>query len=73
MPKSNKKQHGKPNKKRFFVQENETIQACLDRIKVAGYQPIRRIEKPVFKESQTGVEPVSREIIFDTVLSKSEQ
>ncbi|WP_090855399.1 NETI motif-containing protein [Paraliobacillus sp. PM-2] len=73
MPKNNKKQRKKPNKRRFVVQENETIQECLERIKANGYQPVRRTEKPIFKENQTGIEPVGREIMFDTILSKNEQ
>ncbi|WP_182201014.1 NETI motif-containing protein [Paraliobacillus salinarum] len=73
MSKSKKKQNKQPNKLRFIVQENETIEACLDRIKEAGYQPVRRTEKPIFKECQSGVEPVASEIVFDTVLAKNEQ
>lgn len=73
MSKSKKKPNKQPNKLRFIVQENETIEACLDRIKEAGYYPVRRSEKPIFKESQSGVEPVAREIVFDAVLAKNEQ
>ncbi|GAA5417426.1 hypothetical protein Pryu01_02489 [Paraliobacillus ryukyuensis] len=74
MPKNKNKQQNKsqPNKKRFSVEEGETISACLERMKQAGYQPIRRIEKPIFQENQAGVEPVSQEIIFDAIRIKSE-
>jgi hypothetical protein len=60
------------NKMQFEVQENESIEACLDRIKQAGYMPIRRTEKPIFQEvkkgSETDYEPVGRQIIFEAKL-----
>lgn len=53
----------------FEVQEHETIAQCLDRMKLEGYIPVRRIEKPIFQEVSTGssvtYEPVSRQIIFE--------
>lgn len=53
----------------FEVQENETIDMCLDRIQKAGYVPVRRTEKPVFKEvNKSGTityEPVGRQIVFE--------
>ncbi|MED3552869.1 NETI motif-containing protein [Cytobacillus praedii] len=53
----------------FEVQENETIDMCLDRIKKAGYMPVRRTEKPIFEEIKNGgtvtYEPVGRQIIFE--------
>lgn len=50
----------------FEVQENETIDQCLDRIQKAGYMPVRRIEKPIFKEEKNGsVEPIGRQIVFE--------
>ncbi|WNS76006.1 NETI motif-containing protein [Bacillus sp. DTU_2020_1000418_1_SI_GHA_SEK_038] len=53
----------------FEVQENETIDMCLDRIKNAGYVPIRRTEKPIFEEKKIGqsttYEPVGRQIVFE--------
>lgn len=53
----------------FEVQENETLEQCLARIKKAGYQPVRRTEKPIFKEIKTGsnvtYEPVGRQISFE--------
>jgi len=56
-------------KKKFEVEEYETINDCLERMKKAGYVPVRRIEKPIFKEvKQNGesvYEPVGRQIIFD--------
>ncbi|GGM29202.1 hypothetical protein GCM10011351_14060 [Paraliobacillus quinghaiensis] len=75
MPK-NKKKTEQTSKKRFEVEEGETIDACLERIKQAGFTPIRRTEKPIFKEKTPGdkesVEPVARQIIFDAVVTKDE-
>ncbi|MGM9928346.1 MAG: NETI motif-containing protein [Bacillus sp. (in: firmicutes)] len=56
-------------KKRFEVEENETIDMCLDRMKQEGYMPVRRTEKPIFKEvlvdGKSVHEPVGRKIVFD--------
>ncbi|MEH7393507.1 NETI motif-containing protein [Bacillus sp. JJ1503] len=53
----------------FEVQENETIDMCLERIKKAGYIPVRRTEKPIFEEKKIGqtttYEPVGRQILFE--------
>jgi hypothetical protein len=53
----------------FEVQENETIEQCLDRMKQQGYSPIKRIEKPIFQEVKNGgeinYEPVGRQIVFE--------
>lgn len=53
------------------MQENETIDQCLERIKQAGYTPMRRIEKPIFKEIKKGntadYEPIGRQIIFEAM------
>jgi hypothetical protein len=40
----------KPKKKKFIVEENETIDDCLDRMSKEGYFPVRRTEQPIFKE-----------------------
>ncbi|WP_318506053.1 NETI motif-containing protein [Bacillus sp. T3] len=57
------------SKKQFEVQENESIEACLNRMKDEGYTPIRRIEKPIFKEVKLGssvtYEPMGRYIVFE--------
>lgn len=57
------------NKMVFEVQENETIDQCLDRIQKAGYIPVRRTEKPIFKVVKTGgkvdYEPAGRQIVFE--------
>ncbi|MCA1056173.1 NETI motif-containing protein [Rossellomorea aquimaris] len=53
----------------FEVQEHETIGDCLDRMKEAGYMPVRRMEKPVFQEKKDGgktdVVPVRQTIVFE--------
>ncbi|MBB2479974.1 NETI motif-containing protein [Bacillus sp. APMAM] len=59
-----------PNtKKQFEVQENESIETCLNRMEQEGYRPVRRLEKPIFKEvSRNGkvdYEPAGRKIIFE--------
>ncbi|QQZ09120.1 NETI motif-containing protein [Heyndrickxia vini] len=58
-------------KKQFEVLENETIADCLARMDEEGYRPIRRTEKPIFKEvlknNQPEYQPVSRKIIFDAL------
>lgn len=59
-------------KQMFELQENETIDACLERMKKQGYTPIRRIEKPIFQEvlkgTETSYEPVGRQILFEAKL-----
>ncbi|RHW32481.1 NETI motif-containing protein [Neobacillus notoginsengisoli] len=52
-------------KMRFEVMENETIDECLERMKKKGYTPIRRIEKPIFKEEGKEIVPAGRQIIFE--------
>lgn len=40
------------NKKRFEVEDGETIAECLQRMEQEGYAPVRRMEEPIFKEVQ---------------------
>jgi hypothetical protein len=58
-------------KKQFEVQENESIDECLNRIMQEGYMPIRRIEKPIFKEIKQGnkvtYEPSGRHTVFEGI------
>jgi hypothetical protein len=53
----------------FEVQENETIEQCLNRMKQQGYSPVRRMEKPIFQEikrdNEAIYEPIGRQIIFE--------
>lgn len=57
---------------KFEVQENESIEDCLNRMKKLGYTPVRRTEKPIFQEikkgSETIYEPVAQQIIFEGAL-----
>lgn len=59
----------KPTKKKFEVGENETIDDCLKRMKEEGYRPVKRMEKPIFKEEKKGgqVQQVvhNQKIIFE--------
>nr|WP_181348165.1 NETI motif-containing protein [Thalassobacillus sp. CUG 92003] len=56
---------------RYEVKADETIDACLERMRKDGYVPIRRTEEPIFKEhEQNGektMEPISRTIVFQAV------
>ena len=56
-------------KMQFEVQENETIEQCLERMKQHGYSPIKRMEKPIFQEvkngGETNYEPIGRQIVFE--------
>jgi hypothetical protein len=68
----------KPSKKKFHVGENETIDDCLAKMEEEGYQPVRRMEEPIFKEiSIDGVkyiQPCGRMIIFEgKLVDKHEQ
>lgn len=58
-----------PTKKKFEVEESETIMACLDRMQAEGYEPVRRMEEPVFKEvSNNGkveIVPIRQKIVFE--------
>ncbi|AVP37526.1 NETI motif-containing protein [Staphylococcus felis] len=50
---------------KFKVEDHESIQECLERMKSQGYMPVRRYEKPIFKEDEHGhVEVLKQEIIF---------
>ncbi|WP_409291196.1 NETI motif-containing protein [Peribacillus sp. SCS-37] len=59
----------KGKKATYEVGPGETIDECLARIKADGYMPVRRTEKPVFKEvNQSGkveYEPAGRQIVFE--------
>jgi len=58
-------------KKRFTVEEGESIDQVLAQMKEEGYQPVRRVEEPIFKETfengEKKVDPVGSQIIFDAV------
>ncbi|WP_431308888.1 NETI motif-containing protein [Halalkalibacter flavus] len=67
----------KKRKERFEVGESETIEACLERMKEAGYQPVKRIEKPIFKEEKVNSNkeyvPIRQQIIFEGILVEGER
>ncbi|HHY73744.1 MAG TPA: NETI motif-containing protein [Bacillus bacterium] len=62
----------KQKKKKFEVQDGETISDCLHRMEREGYQPIRRMEEPVFievKENNKIIQQVHKQkIIFEGIL-----
>lgn len=64
-------------KMRFERLEDETIDECLLRMKEAGYIPIRRIEKPFFKEvienGEKKIIPHGQQITFEGIKVKDEQ
>ncbi|PTJ99684.1 NETI motif-containing protein [Mammaliicoccus sciuri] len=50
---------------KFRVEDNETIEMCLKRMKVQGYTPVKRCEKPVYIEIENGdIEVLKQEIQF---------
>ncbi|ARB40329.1 MULTISPECIES: NETI motif-containing protein [Mammaliicoccus] len=50
---------------KFRVEDNETIEMCLKRMKAQGYTPVKRFEKPVFIEKENGdIEVLKQEIQF---------
>ena len=59
-------------KQMYEVGEHESIDDCLNRMKKDGYAPVRRMEKPIFKEVQKNgaveYEPAGRQIIFEAKL-----
>ncbi|WP_017381701.1 NETI motif-containing protein [Paenisporosarcina sp. TG-14] len=48
----------------FEVEENETIDDCLKRMKTQGYMPTGRREKPVFQEVNGEYQPIRQIIQF---------
>ncbi|QQK79268.1 NETI motif-containing protein [Salicibibacter cibi] len=49
----------------YEVEKNETIAECLDRIARDGYEPVRRMEKPVFREGNNEVEVAEQRVQFE--------
>ncbi len=62
----------KLKKKRFEVTKDKTIESVLQQMREEGYMPVRRMEKPVFKEADHGVEVSHQEIIFEGKLIDNE-
>jgi esterase/lipase len=71
---SNEREEEQMAKKiKVYVEPNETIDECLNRIAQMGYRPVRRIEKPVFEQTGTKDEPVHshQSILFECVTLES--
>ncbi|RYL90938.1 NETI motif-containing protein [Sporolactobacillus sp. THM19-2] len=77
--KKSRKQHAHQKRhsarKIFIVQENETIDDCLDRMKKEGYDPIMRSQRPFFREGPEGPEVAGRHCVIEGRLrpAKGEQ
>jgi DNA-binding ferritin-like protein len=67
----------KPSRKKFHVEENETIDDCLERMEQEGYRPVRRMEEPVFHETVTDgvkdIQPCGRMIVFEGKLFEKDE
>ena len=64
----------KKRKQQFSVGTEESIADCLDHMKKEGYRPVRRMEKPVFKENGSKTPVIShQQIIFEGILEEDEQ
>ncbi|GGE35704.1 NETI motif-containing protein [Pullulanibacillus camelliae] len=62
-----------PKKKQFDVSDFESLNDCLNQMQEQGYRPVRRMEKPIFKEGEKGLEVARQSIIFEGKLIKSER
>ncbi|MBU9721238.1 MULTISPECIES: NETI motif-containing protein [Bacillaceae] len=56
-------------KQKFYVEDGETIDDCLNRMRAEGYVPVRRMEEPILKEvkknGKTEVEVAKQQIVFE--------
>ncbi|QDI92613.1 NETI motif-containing protein [Salicibibacter halophilus] len=52
-------------KVKYEVGEKETIAECLERIARDGYQPVRRVEVPVFREGEVDMEVAKQRVQFE--------
>lgn len=52
----------------FEVEENETIDACLERMKREGYIPVGRKEEPLFQMIEGKPVPIRQMIKFKGML-----
>lgn len=59
----------KPKKKKFVVEDGETISQCLERMAKEGYSPTRRMEEPIFQEvhknGKVETEVKEQKIVFE--------
>ncbi|CAG9621365.1 NETI motif-containing protein [Sutcliffiella rhizosphaerae] len=58
-----------PQRRKFEVMDNESINDCLNRMAKEGYSPTRRMEEPIFQETVKNghkeVQPIGRKIVFE--------
>ena len=54
----------------FDVEENETIDQCLERIKKEGYMPMGRREEPIFHEVNGQPTVLRQKIQFKGLLNE---
>ncbi|WP_037582159.1 NETI motif-containing protein [Sporolactobacillus terrae] len=65
MRKRKEKQSDQPLKKKFIVGDHETLTQCLERMKREGYAPVRRTEKPIFRETSKGPACIGSQCILE--------
>ncbi|GKV69813.1 NETI motif-containing protein [Sporosarcina sp. NCCP-2716] len=56
----------------FQVEEDETISACLDRMKAEGYMPAGRREEPLFEERDGEYVPIRQMIQLKGILAEND-
>ncbi|WP_096187000.1 NETI motif-containing protein [Evansella halocellulosilytica] len=63
------KNQDKPRKRKFIVEDGETIEVCLQRMAKEGYMPVRRMEEPILQEVKRNgkmeVEVAKQQIVFE--------
>jgi hypothetical protein len=72
---NNDRSKQRPAKKTFVVEDQESIDQVLDRMKAEGYRPVMRVERPVFREGKSGPEVIGRHCIIEgrLIVTKGEQ
>lgn len=59
----------KPKKKKFYVEDNMTIDQVLSQMAEEGYSPVRRMEEPIFLEKKENgsiqIIPIGKKIVFE--------
>ncbi|OJT60325.1 MULTISPECIES: NETI motif-containing protein [Bacillus] len=59
----------KPKKKKFYVEDNMTIEQVLSQMADEGYSPVRRMEEPIFQEKKENgsiqIIPIGKKIVFE--------
>lgn len=66
----------KPKKKKFYVEDNMTIDQVLSQMAEEGYSPVRRMEEPIFQEKKENgsiqIIPIGKKSYLREKYSKSE-